>query len=241
MPDITIPAGDGTNLKTYLSLPPAGRGQAPGVVVIHEVFGLTTDARVQADRLAAAGYVVAAPDLYSRGGALRCLKATFRSLQSGTGQAFADIEATRAWLAARHDTTGATGVIGFCMGGGFALLTANRGFSVASVNYGMLPRDLDRALDGACPIVASYGSRDRQLAGSAAKLESALAARGVEHDVKEYRGAGHSFMNRHNVGPLAPVMRVAGVGYDHPSAEDAWRRILEFFATHLGEIGSPEP
>jgi carboxymethylenebutenolidase len=233
VPDITISASDGTNLRAYLSLPPARPGPAPGVVVIHEVFGLTTDARIQADRLAAAGYVALAPDLYTRGGMLRCVKATFRSLTSGHGQAFADIEAARAWLAARDDTTRRTGVIGFCMGGGFALLTAQRGFDVSSVNYGPLPDDLDAALAGACPLVASYGARDRQLRGSAGRLEDALSERGIDHDVKEYPDAGHSFLNRHNVGPLEPVMRVVGVGYHQPSAEDAWRRILAFFATHL--------
>jgi carboxymethylenebutenolidase len=54
------------------------------------------------------------------------------------------------------------------------------------------------------------------------------------HDVKEYPDAGHSFMNRLNAGPvLTPLLRVTGVGYHHPSAEDAWRRILAFFAEHL--------
>jgi carboxymethylenebutenolidase len=238
MPDVTIPSGAGTNLRAYLSLPP-GQGPSPGVVVVHEVFGLTTDARMQADRLAAAGYVALVPDLYTRGGMLRCVKATFRAMANGHGQAFADIEAARAWLAARQDTTERTGVIGFCMGGGFALLTASRGFEASSVNYGPLPDDLDAVLAGACPVVASYGGRDRQLGGSAARLEEALSARGIDHDVKEYPGAGHSFLNRHNVGPLEPLMRIAGVGYHQPSAEDAWRRILAFFAAHLQAGSDP--
>jgi carboxymethylenebutenolidase len=55
----------------------------------------------------------------------------------------------------------------------------------------------------------------------------------VTHDVKEYPGAGHSFLNRPNLGPAAPLLRVAGVGYHGPSAEDAWGRILRFFDEHL--------
>jgi len=123
-------------------------------------------------------------------------------------------------------------VIGFCMGGGFALMVANRQFAVAAPNYGPLPADL-AALDGACPIVASYGARDRGLHGAAAQLEAALSARGIVHDVKEYPEAGHSFLDRFNVGPLLPLLQAGGMGYHQPSAEDAWRRILRFFAAQL--------
>jgi carboxymethylenebutenolidase len=230
MPDLTV--GD---LKLHVVTPPVGAGPWPAVVIVHEVFGLTGDIREHAGRLAAAGYVAVAVDLFSRGGALRCLQSTFRSLFSGQGRAFEDIEAARAWAAARPDCSGRVGVIGFCLGGGFALLAAGRGFDAAAPNYGMLPKDLDAALSGACPMVGSYGKRDFELRGAAAKLAAALERAGVPHDVKEYPGAGHSFMNRDNFGPLSPVLRVAGVGYHAPSAEDAWRRILAFFAAHLAE------
>ena len=92
-------------------------------------------------------------------------------------------------------------------------------------------------LEGACPIVASYGKRDRTMKGAAAKLEVALEKAGVEADVKEYPNAGHSFLNRFNVGPFAPLVKVAGMSYDQPSAEDAWRRIFGFFETHLRTAG----
>ena len=85
----------------------------------------------------------------------------------------------------------------------------------------------------ACPVVASYGRRDPGLRGAAARLETALTAAGVTHDVVEYPDAGHSFLNRHNAGPLAVLERVAGFSYHEPSAEDAWARILRFFAVHL--------
>ncbi|HKT04836.1 MAG TPA: dienelactone hydrolase family protein, partial [Rugosimonospora sp.] len=186
--------GTSAELRGYLAEPPGG-GKVPGVVVLHEAFGLNEVVQRQADRLAAAGYLALAPDLFSDGGARRCLVATIRSMQAGQGRAFADIEACRRWLAAQSRCTGRVGVIGFCMGGAFALLVAGRGFDASSVNYGVLPRRLDPVVREACPVVASYGARDRSLRGAAAKLEAALERAAVPHDVKEYPAAGHSFLN----------------------------------------------
>src|ERR671933_2448576 len=99
MPDLTIAGGDGASLKAYLARPAVGAGPWPGVVVIHDAFGLTTLARTHADRLSAAGYVALVPDLYTRGGFVRCVRATFAALLSGSGLVYADIEAARRWLA----------------------------------------------------------------------------------------------------------------------------------------------
>jgi carboxymethylenebutenolidase len=234
MPQVTIPGGaSAPELKAHLATPPVAEPPWPGVVVLHESFGLNDDIRQQADRLAAAGYLAIAVDLYSAGGAVRCIRSVFRAQTRGEGDAFDDIDATRRWLAEREDCTGRVGVIGFCMGGGFAILTAARGFDASSPNYAHLPKDLDGALRGACPMIASYGGKDRTLRGTAAKLEDGLRRAGVEHEVKEYPDAGHSFMNRHDLGPGGALLRVAGIGYHEPSAEDAWGRILRFFEARL--------
>src|SRR5437868_3982387 len=147
MPDLTIPRHDGAALHAYLAQPPVGTGPWPGVVVVHDIFGLSDIAREHADRLAAAGYLALVPDLFTRGGMLRCVRATFARMMRGSG--------------------------------------------------------------------------------------TALQQRGIAHDVKEYPDAGHGFMDRFNAGPFTPVLRVAGLGYHHASAEDAWRRILRFFAEYL--------
>lgn len=224
------------SIPAYLATPvPAVAGPSPwpGVVLVHDVFGLTDDIRSIADRFATAGYLALVPDLYSRGGLTRCVRAVMRDLQATRGAAFDDIEAARQALAERRDCTGKIGVAGFCMGGGFAIVGAARGFEASAPYYGELPSDHD-VLSGACPVVASFGRRDPVLRGRAAKLEHALTERKIPHDVKEYPNAGHSFANRLPLGPLAPLARIAGFGYHHASSEDAWRRVLSFFGEHLG-------
>jgi carboxymethylenebutenolidase len=231
MGDVVIPAPAG-DLPAYLAVP-RGDGPWPGVVVLHEAFGLNDDIRAWADRLAGEGYVALAPDLLHWGRALRCLVAAFRAMYRGSGRALDEIEAARGHLAGRPDCTGRVGVIGFCMGGGFALVAAPRGFAAAAPNYAHLPPDPARALRDACPIVASYGGRDPGLRGAAARLDNVLTTARVPHDVREYPEASHSFLNHHESGFPAIVDRVTGYGWHGPSADDAWRRIRAFFGEHL--------
>jgi carboxymethylenebutenolidase len=236
MPDISLGAvtRGSEQLQAYVARP-AGDGPWPGVVAVHEAFGLDAVLRRQCDRLAAARYLTIAPNLFSDGGARRCIVATMRALVTGTGKAYADIEAARRHLLDSADCTGKVGVIGFCMGGGFALVVSTRGFDVAADNYGVTPRKPVQALTGACPIVASYPKRDLMTFGQAKKLRRALEQVGVEHDVKVYPGAGHSFLNDAPNGPalMRPLLRIAGVGPEPTAAADAWRRIEAFFARHL--------
>jgi carboxymethylenebutenolidase len=222
----------GGTLRAYLAVPTTP-GPWPGVVVVHEAFGLTDDIRKQADRFAAAGYLALAPDLYDWGRTARCLVAAFKTLATGRGRALDDIKAARAHLVERDDCTGRVGVIGFCLGGGLALLVATDGFEAAAPNYGQLPRHLDTVLAGGCPIVASYGGKDWTLRGAAGKLEDSLTRLGVEHDVKEYPDAKHGFLFEHT--GKASLTEPLMVKYDPDAADDAWRRIHAFFDQHLKE------
>lgn len=226
--------GASRNLTGILGRP-GGDGPWPGLVVIMEIFGQDAVLERHVARLAAAGYLALAPDLYADGGARRCLVPTMRSMSSGQGRAYADLEAARQWLLGSPDCTGRVGSIGFCMGGGFALMTANRGFEATSANYGPLPGALDAALAGACPVVGSYPGRDPSLRGAAAKLDQALERLHVPHDVKEYPDAGHAFLNDELTGPrvLRPLMRVMNIGPEPASSVDAWRRIEAFLDEHL--------
>jgi carboxymethylenebutenolidase len=92
-------------------------------------------------------------------------------------------------------------------------------------------------LADACPIIASYGARDRSLAKAPTQLEQVLTANRVVHDIRVYPGAGHGFLNDHAPGKTPLWALVAGkfahTGYHQPSAADARQRIVTFFSTHL--------
>ena len=123
---------------------PTGAGRWPGVVMLHEAFGINDVLRRQADRLASAGYLVVAPDLLGEGPRFGCMKRAFQALTARQGRPFEVISQARSWVAERRECNGKVGVIGFCMGGGFALVVAADGFDAASVNYGMIPRTSTR-------------------------------------------------------------------------------------------------
>jgi carboxymethylenebutenolidase len=219
-------------LKGYVATP-QGEGPWPGVIALHDIFGLTDVTRGHADWLAKEGYLVVAPDLFSWGGRIRCIRALMMDLAARQGAAFDDVDAVRQWLEGRPDCTGKIGVIGFCATGGFAiLLAAGHGFSAVAPNYGQVPNDIDAILDGACPVVASFGGRDRMLKGAAARLNGALERRHIDHDVKEYPDAGHSFLDDYKglIGVLAVVI---GASYKDKDAADARGRISAFFTRHL--------
>lgn len=109
-------------------------------------------------------------------------------------------------------------------------------FAAASVNYGAVPRDAQR-LRGSCPVVGSWGAKDRRLRGSAARAGAALDVLGVPNDVKEYPTVGHGFLNALPpafAGARNPLAVAMAVNHRDPAAvEDAWRRIFAFFDEHV--------
>lgn len=222
-------------LETPVGTPPEGGW--PGVVVLHEIFGLTPEVRDVGKEFAARGWVAAVPDYFSAGTKLGCLvRAVAEVMSHKPGRVSDDLAAVAGWLGERSDVDARRlGAIGFCLGGGFALLLGaveRTGIKAVSVNYGDLPKD--SYLEKLPPTVASYGGRDRSMKGRAAKLEARLTACGTVNDVKTYDNAGHSFLTpaRH---PVAQVLTgpILHAGYVADAAEDAWPRIMGFLDEHV--------
>lgn len=237
--DITFPAADGHSMRAAIAIP-AGGSAHPAVIVIHEIFGLNDDIRRITGRIADLGYAAIAPDLYDGYGMkLICIAQTMSALRSGRGRPFDDLDAARQFIQKQPGVDASRiGAIGFCMGGGFALMYAVRApLGATAVFYGDVPESADK-LKGVCPVVAGYGGRDRMFAAQGERLERMLSEMGIDHDVRIYSDAGHSFMNQNEgllvtLGAYGPMH----VGYNAAAAEDSWNRIEGFFARHLMKAG----
>jgi carboxymethylenebutenolidase len=235
--DISFPSSSSTMMRAAYATPDDGAKHA-GVIVIHEIFGLNDDIRRITGRVAELGYAALAPDLYDRpGNRLMCIARTMMTLNRGEGDAFKDLDAARSWLTRQPAVDESRiGVIGFCMGGGYALMYAVRArMKVAATFYGDVPKSTDQ-LKGVCPVLGGYGRKDRMFAAQGERLEQLLTEMKIAHDVKIYDDAGHSFMSR-NFGVLANIGRISPMkaDYNHEAAEDSWKRIESFFATHLAK------
>jgi carboxymethylenebutenolidase len=201
----------------------------PGVIVLHEAAGLNADTRRICRHLATMGYAALAPALFA--GGPRCIASAVRDALDPRRTGTTDrIERARTWLAEQATiATQRIGVIGFCMGGGFAVTAAARSpFAAAAVNYGHVPRD-PTLFAGSCPVIGNYGADDLLVrADTPDRYRSALTDAGVEVDIEVFEGVGHSFMN-HEPALLGPLR----IRYDGPTAARAWERIDRFFADHL--------
>ena len=207
MPEVTnvrIPLSGGAEIPAALARPAPASHPGPAVLVLHEMLGLNDDIRRIAARFADAGYVTLAPDfLAGLGPRPFCMARFFLGLAKvGTGRPYRQLDAAREWLRRRDEVDERRiAVAGFCIGGGFALLYATgmgKGrLQAVAPFYAALPPEPERSMGGVCPVVASYGGRDGIFGKEGRHLDDLLDAVGVDHDVKTYPEAGHSFMNRH--------------------------------------------
>ena len=225
---------DGASIPLEIYLP--STRPAPAVLVVHEIWGLNDDIRGIARRFADEGFVAGTPDL-ANGRHWTCLTAALVHLTRGKGRSVSLLAACSDALEAREDTT-QVGAVGFCMGGGFALLLGVRGKARVAGNFYGETRPKE-ALSTCCPVLGGFGAKDVMFAGKGRRLKADLDALGIDNDIVVYDQAGHSFMNDPGSSWLtamsAPLMRV---GYQRDAAEDSWRRMLPFFRKHLGATPS---
>lgn len=219
-----IPA-DGARLPGYLALPARGRG--PGVLVLHEAWGLVDDIRDVCDRLARADLVALAPDLY-RGGVAETEQAALERVRALDAEAIGrDLDAAVSALLNHHAVDGGrVGVLGFCMGGQLSLVTAARNPRVAAAVdfYGAplgVPLDVER-IEAA--VLGIFAENDEYVsAESVETLRTELAAAGKRATLLVEPGVGHAFMN------AARPDRYAAA-----AAERSWDRLLAFLRAELG-------
>lgn len=210
-------------LAAYLARPDS-EGVFPGVIVIHEAFGLNDNIRDITRRFAREGYVALAVDLFTGNKAACMLRIIsgilFNSLHNGIVLELRSALTSLSHMAEVDPQR--VGVIGFCMGGSYALQLAcvDERLAAASVFYGQNPCPLE-AIAQACPILGSYPANDAT-ARQARKLESALERTTVAHHITIYPDSKHSFFNDQSR------------NYNPQAAAAAWRRTLSFFEQHFG-------
>ncbi|HVC76022.1 MAG TPA: dienelactone hydrolase family protein [Candidatus Micrarchaeaceae archaeon] len=208
----------------YLALPDGG-GRHPGVVVIHEAFGLNDNIKSIARRFADAGYAALAVDLFTGRNRAVCMSRYMAGMLLGSvnRHGVLDLKSALTLLAKMPEVDAhRMGAIGFCMGGGFAIAWACTDSRLKAIApfYGVNPRPLE-VVKRLCPVVGSYPEKDFT-ARAGRSLEQALDKSGIAHDIKVYPGARHSFFNE------------GGRAYDKEAADDSWRRVMTFFGEHLG-------
>jgi len=242
---LTLTAPDGEEFAAYVTRP-AGESRG-GLVVIHEIWGLTDHIVDVADRFAREGYVVIAPDILSHVGVEPALGAELFALMNSAdetartagqprmrdalaagsapeyaGWAVGALTVAVDWLDEQPGVDGRVGVAGFCFGGTYAFLLASADDRVRAVVpfYGSAP-DAERIGEIQASVLALYGGRDEALMRALPTVRQTMAAAGVDFTPIVYERAAHAFFND------------TGARYDADAAADAWERTIAFLALHL--------
>jgi carboxymethylenebutenolidase len=224
----TISYGEtgGLPMTGYLARPAKGKGRLPGLIVIHEWWGLNDNVRDEAKRLAAEGYVVLAVDLYAGQLATTPPEAMklAQTLTANPGPADARLRAAYDYLD-KVEKAPRIGTIGWCLGGRWSLRTAlllPDKVDATVIYYGTLKADEADLARLRMPILGLFGSKDRVVpAPTVTAFEATMRRLGKDVDIHMYEGADHAFANP------------SGTAYDPAAAEDAWRLTTAFLKENL--------
>jgi len=216
---VQFPSGKDT-IGGFLATPEKP-GRYPGLIVVHEWWGLNDWVKEQTVKLASQGFVALAVDLYRGKVATDASEAHELSRGLPNDRAVLDLMAGIVYLASRNDVDrGRIGTIGWCMGGGFAVQLAAHvpRLGACVVNYGALPTDPNELQNIGAPILGNFGADDRGITPADVQaFQKTMETLGRRVDIKIYDGAGHGFENPNNQ-----------QGYRPEAAEDAWNRTVAF-------------
>jgi len=224
---------DASPMRVYISAP-AGEGIFPGIVVMQHQGGVDKFIQQITQRLAQAGYLAAAPDLYHRDGPDCQDDIVARRSRLSDRRIINDVAATVARLQSQNGADGARlGVLGFCMGGRLAYLMAatNPAFKAAVAYYPGntfrawgrdIPSPFERTSDIHCPLQAHFGSEDANPSPQdMEKLGAELTRWNKPHEFHSYLNAGHGFMDN------------TKESYRRHADDASWPKTLEFLSRHL--------
>lgn len=217
---------DAGGTSAYLAVPEDGPG--PGVVVIQEWWGLVDHIRDVCDRFADEGFVALAPDLYDGEEADDAEEANRRMQELQVPEAALELSTAIGYLLTREEVTGGrVGVVGYCMGGALAIVTADRAagkVGACDAYYGVFWYGDPELSAIECPVVLRVGTEDDYI--SEEKVRSLAGhirdAGAPDVRVETYEGAGHAFFNDERD------------SYDEDAAGRAWQDTLTLFRENLG-------
>jgi carboxymethylenebutenolidase len=226
---VKVAIAPGDSVTAWVAYPER-KDKAPVVVVIHEIFGLTSWVRSVADQLAADGFIAIAPDLLSGKGpggggtesvdqqeATRLVRALDR------GETMVRLRRVALWAAELPASNGKVGSVGFCWGGStsFQLATDWAGLSAAVVYYGGSPETGYEAIRA--PVLGLYGGDDARVNATIPAAREAMGRLGKRFEAESYEGAGHGFLRQQD----------GRDGANARAAAAAWPRTVAFFRESL--------
>ena len=238
--------GSSDSLMAWVVYPSTSRTKSPVVVVVHEIFGLSTWVRGVADQMAAEGFIAIAPDLLSRvrgapsseelsGDSARKLIQGVNSTERNKG-----IIAAARYATSQPSAAQKYGVVGYCWGGATVFMHAvnggTTGFSGGVAYYGLpymtgaVP-NADSLAKIKVPVMLLNGSKDARIAAAMPAVDSAMKTLGKKYSAQNYEGAVHGFLRAQD-DPKAtrdPAEEAANLA----AAKDAWPKTVAFFKQNL--------